>query len=115
MISLGRAATQLLKDLINVHSSVVKEKSSLIFDNVYLLRQCLVLAKRCLQGNENVSKSSKDKGNDVIKEIFNDALMSLRVSLESAFTGTLPEKSGLHEEFQVRILHELFLGLSPGN
>lgn len=111
MESLARAASQLSHHLLIAHGLAIRKRISVVSGTFQLLGRSILFAKL----SSYLSDSGHSKGNESkvekCQEIFREAFISLRRSLEEHFNGDLfyASESWRQEEFLVRIIRLLFL------
>lgn len=107
MRSVAKAASHLLRHLLNVHELAVRKRIQVVSGIFTLLDQSLLLAKSSSFTNEFVPNPPEDTESKVeaCKEIFQAALDSLHGALEKQFCASLFHVSAnwCHEEFQVTL------------
>lgn len=97
MISLAKAASQLLQHLLAQYGLAIRKRSVVLCGLSALLGKSLVLAKRGSSAFQSESKPFKERPEEGIN-IFKEAFLCLRESLQKQFGRKLLDAS---EEFQV--------------
>lgn len=98
MISLAKAASQLLQHLLTQYQLAIREGSVVLCGLLTLLGNSLVLAKQGYSVFQSESRPFKERPEEAMN-IFNEAFLCLQESLKKQVGSKLLDAS---EEFQVR-------------
>lgn len=111
MESLARAASQLSHHLLTAHGLAIRKRTSVVSGIFQLLGRSILFARHSSYLIDSEHSKENESKVEKCQEIFREAFISLRGSLEEHFSGDLfyASESWRQEEFLVRKIRLLIL------